>query len=175
MAHIDNFSPSTGAAGMPLRSCVGVMLINPQGLVWVGRRVPKWIADRTAAVWQMPQGGLEPGEQPVDAALRELFEETGVRSVEILAEDDEWLTYELPQSLLGVALKGRYRGQQLRWFAMRFTGSDDEVNIQPQRGLKAEFEAWRWEKPERIIALTVPHKRQLYATVLERFGHLAQR
>src|SRR5690348_16368667 len=108
----------------------------------------------------MPQGGLEPGEKPIDAALRELFEETGVRSVEIIAEHDEWLTYELPEPLIGVALKGRYRGQQLRWFAMRFRGSDEEINIRPRRGLKAEFDAWRWERSERIVDLTVPHKRQ---------------
>jgi putative (di)nucleoside polyphosphate hydrolase len=151
------------------------MLINAEGRVWLGRRLPKWIADPSAAVWQMPQGGLEPNEEPLDAALRELFEETGVRSVEILAEHDEWLTYELPEPLLGVALKGRYRGQQLRWFAMRFTGADDEVNIRPRGGLKAEFNAWRWERPERITALTVPHKRQLYTTVLDRFGYLTRR
>lgn len=174
MGQVDNMQRRVGAEALPMRSCVGVMLVNRDGLIWLGRRVPKWVADRSAALWQMPQGGLEPGERPVDAALRELFEETGVRSVEILAEDDEWLAYELPQPLVGVALKGRYRGQKLRWFAMRFTGSDKEIDIRPRRGVKAEFDAWRWERPERIVELTVAHKQPLYSTVLQRFGHLVQ-
>jgi putative (di)nucleoside polyphosphate hydrolase len=157
-------------APLPMRSCVGIMLINRDGLVWSGRRVPKWFADPSAAVWQMPQGGLEPGERPVDAALRELTEETGVMSVDVLAEDDDWLTYELPKPLVGVALKGRYRGQRLRWFAMRFTGTDDEIDISPRSGLKAEFDAWRWERPERIIELAITHKRALYGTVMQRFA-----
>jgi putative (di)nucleoside polyphosphate hydrolase len=161
---------SSNPAPLPLRSCVGIVLINRDGLVWAGRRVPKWFADPSAYVWQMPQGGLEPGESPRQAALRELAEETSVHSVEILAEDDDWLAYELPEPLVGVALKGRYRGQRLRWFAMRFTGTDAEIDIRPGAGLKAEFDAWCWERPERIIELTIAHKQELYRTVMERFA-----
>src|SRR5690606_7703256 len=119
---------------LPLRPCAGIMLINAEGLVWIGRRVPKWIGDRSAAIWQMPQGGIAPGESPEQAALRELKEETSVTSVEMLAELSRWLTYELPPHLVGVALKGRYRGQRQRWFAMRFTGEDREIDISARDG-----------------------------------------
>jgi len=112
------------------------MLINAGGLVWIGRRLPKWVGDRSSCIWQMPQGGIAPGEDTAQAALRELEEETAVRSVEVLAEASDWLTYELPEHLMGIALKGRYRGQRQKWFAMRFTGDDSEIDIRARHGRK---------------------------------------
>jgi len=159
---------------LPYRPCVGIMLINRAGLVWVGRRRPKWAGDRSAYIWQMPQGGIDAGEDPLEAALRELEEETGVRSVEVLAEAPGWLSYDLPDALLGVALKGRYRGQRQRWFAMRFTGDDGEIDIAPRRGHKAEFDAWRWVPATDLTDQIVPFKRQIYRDVVAAFGGLLQ-
>ncbi len=158
---------------LPVRACVGIMLLNTEGKVWVGRRRPKWAGDHSAHIWQMPQGGIEKFEPPRIAALRELREETGVTSVEVLAEHPEWLTYELPEALLGVALKGRYRGQCQKWFAMRFLGQDSEIDIGPKDGLKAEFESWRWAPLEIVPKLIVPFKRDVYDRVAGSFGHLA--
>lgn len=157
---------------MPYRVGVGIMLINRAGLVWIGRRRPKW-GDGT--IWQMPQGGLAKKETPYAAALRELEEETGVRRVELLAEAPDWVTYDLPQDLVGVALKGRYRGQKQKWFAFRFTGDDSDVVIVPQRrSLKAEFEAWRWAYAPEVIDLAIDYKQPIYREVVARFAaHLA--
>lgn len=158
------------APTLPVRMCVGILLFNRDGLVWVGRRRPKWVADHSSFIWQMPQGGIEPYESPRDAALRELREETGIISVEVVAEMPEWLTYELPESLVGIALKGRYRGQRQKWFAMRFTGDDSEVNIGPKAGLKAEFETWRWAPLALVPKLIIPFKRDLYDRVTSEFA-----
>jgi putative (di)nucleoside polyphosphate hydrolase len=159
---------------LPYRPCVGIMLINGDGLVWIGRRLPKWQGDRSAYIWQMPQGGITPGEDPQAAALRELEEETAVRSVEPLAEAPGWLTYDLPEELLGIALKGRYRGQRQKWFAMRFTGDDAEIDISARAGHKAEFDDWRWAPAAEIPQLIVSFKRQIYLDVVRTFeAHLA--
>jgi len=158
---------------LPYRPCVGIMLLNREGRVWTGRRLPKWSGDKSAYVWQMPQGGLAKGEEPVDAAFRELREETAVTSADVIAEIPEWLTYDLPAPLLGVALKGKYRGQRQRWFAMRFRGDDSEIDICPRSG-KAEFDRWSWRDMSELPALIVPFKRPIYQTVVERFAHLAQ-
>ena len=158
---------------LPIRACVGIMLLNLEGKVWVGRRKPKWAGDHSAHIWQMPQGGIEKFEPPRIAALRELREETGVTSVEVLAEHPEWLTYELPQALLGIALKGRYRGQRQKWFAMRFHGDDSEIDIVAKDGLKSEFESWRWAPIGLVPKLIVPFKRDVYEQVAGRFRHLA--
>jgi putative (di)nucleoside polyphosphate hydrolase len=157
---------------LPYRFCVGIMLINPAGLVWVGRRLPKWAGERSAHIWQMPQGGIAPGEEERAAALRELEEETGVRSVEILAEAPCWFSYDLPDELLGLALKGRYRGQRQKWFAMRFLGADSEIDIAPRGGRKGEFDAWRWARVSEVPHLNVPFKRQVYEDVVATFAHL---
>jgi putative (di)nucleoside polyphosphate hydrolase len=173
MRHDPHIAPATRAR-LPLRPCVGVMLLNRQGLVWVGRRLPKWFGDKSAYIWQMPQGGITSGEAPEHAALRELEEETSVRSVEILGEAGEWLEYELPKHLLGIALKGRYRGQRQKWFAMRFTGKDSEIDISARNGHKAEFDAWRWARVEELPELAVSFKRPIYETLSREFGHFAR-
>ena len=163
------------ALNLPYRPCVGIMLINRDGQVWVGRRLPKWIGDRSAFIWQMPQGGISAGEETRAAALRELEEETGVTTVEVLAEAPVWLSYELPEHLLGVALKGRYRGQRQKWFAMRFLGSDSEIDIAARGGRKAEFDDWRWAPVEDVPCLAVPFKRQIYEDVLAQSGVIRAR
>jgi putative (di)nucleoside polyphosphate hydrolase len=159
---------------LPYRPCVGIMLINRAGLVWVGRRRPKWACETSGHIWQMPQGGIMPGEREQDAALRELEEETGARSVILLAEAPDWLTYDLPNELLGVALKGRYRGQRQKWFAMQFTGEESEIDISPRGGHKAEFDAWRWAAATELPELIVPFKRQIYHDVLAAFSGLVR-
>jgi putative (di)nucleoside polyphosphate hydrolase len=168
-------------ADLPYRPCVGIMLLNASGQVWLGRRKPKWLGDAQAAawqlpadgMWQMPQGGVAPFEEPAQAAIRELEEETAVRTADIIGEVPDWLTYDLPENLLGVALKGRYRGQRQRWFAMRFSGTDDEINIAGRNGLKAEFDAWRWADMADVPRLIVPFKREIYQNVVKAFAHLA--
>lgn len=159
---------------LPYRTCVGIMLLNRQGLVWVGRRRPKWANDHSAYIWQMPQGGIEKFEPPRIAALRELREETGITSVEIVAEHPEWLSYELPENLLGIALKGRYRGQRQKWFAMRFLGQDNEIDIAPKEGAKAEFDSWRWAPIESVPKLITPYKRDVYERVIRDFANLVR-
>ena len=158
---------------LPYRSCVGIMLLNKKGRVWVGRRSQKWIRDITPKVWQMPQGGIDRGEDPVKAALRELHEETGVKSVEVLAEIDHWLFYDLPEEALGIALRGKYRGQKQKWFAMRFTGKNREIRIDGHGGHKPEFDDWKWVKVKMLPRLVVPFKRGVYQRVVNQLGYLA--
>jgi putative (di)nucleoside polyphosphate hydrolase len=162
---------------LPYRPCVGVMVINRDGLVFVGRRAGADAENEGSGHWwQMPQGGIDGGEDPRAAALRELYEETSIRSVEIIAESHEWLTYELPAHLLGVAWKGRYRGQKQKWFAARFTGTEEEINIlDPGDGHKPEFEDWKWVKGGALVDLIVPFKRSVYEQVVAEFAHLAGR
>jgi putative (di)nucleoside polyphosphate hydrolase len=173
MRYDPNIIADPAASALPLRASVGVMLLNKAGMVWVGRRRPKWSAEGSAPIWQMPQGGIERFEAPKLAALRELREETGVTSVDVLGEHPEWLTYELPPQLLGVALKGRYRGQRQKWFAMRFLGDDCEIDIRPKDGLKAEFDDWRWVSLDAVPERIVPFKREIYERVTAHFAHLA--
>jgi putative (di)nucleoside polyphosphate hydrolase len=161
---------------LPYRPCVGVMLLNPTGEAFIGRRLggPEHVDDDH--VWQMPQGGIDPGEDTWEAARRELFEETSVRSIEKLGEIAGWLTYDIPRTIAGRAWKGRYRGQKQKWFAARFTGDESEINVaSPGGGHKPEFIAWRWEPMRNLPALIVPFKRPVYEQVVEAFAHLAPR
>ncbi len=155
-------------AKLPYRPCVGVMLMNPDGRVFVGQR-----NDRDSDAWQMPQGGVDKGESPRDAALRELWEETGVLPdlVEIIAETADWLPYDLPHDLVPRIWKGRFRGQEQKWFLMRFLGTDDQVNIQTDH---PEFTEWRWQDVDQLVASIVPFKREVYIQVLAAFSDQLQ-
>lgn len=150
---------------LPYRPCVGVMLINREGLVFVGKRI-----DQTVEGWQMPQGGIDGNETPEEAALRELEEEIGTNKAVILREHAEWLCYDLPQHLLGVALHGRYRGQKQKWIAMRFMGEDSDINIATA---DPEFAQWKWLAIEALPRLIVPFKRDTYSKVIADFRDLA--
>lgn len=156
---------------LPYRACVGIMLINADGLIWVGRRCHDIV--EYGENWQMPQGGIDDGEAPDLAALRELAEETGTDKAEIIGEARDWLHYDLPPAMLGVALRGKYRGQRQKWFAMRFTGVDADFNIHtPPGGLPPEFEAWKWARSEELPGLIVPFKRNVYEAVIAEFRGL---
>lgn len=156
------------------RPCVGIMLFNDEGLVWIGRRVPKWAGDGSPSLWQMPQGGIDDGESPREAALRELREETGTDKAEIVAETGRWLTYDLPEEALGVALQGKHRGQKQKWFAMRFLGTDADFDITPEPGHKPEFDAWRWVTLEEATGLIVAFKRDVYKELAREFAGLVR-
>lgn len=165
---------------MPYRDCVGVAVFNHEGNVFIGRRKPEDDPEDSAergAPWQMPQGGIDKGEDPLRAALRELHEETNITAVSLLAEAPEWIYYDLPDDALGIALKGRYRGQRQRWFAFAFTGQDSEIDVETPGGGKypAEFDAWRWEKLTRTPSLIVPFKKDAYDKVVEAFADIPQR
>jgi putative (di)nucleoside polyphosphate hydrolase len=138
------------------------MLLNRQSEVFVGRRIDM----PSVHAWQMPQGGIDPGESPRQAALRELKEEIGTDKAEILAESQAWLRYELPPEIGGTMWGGRYCGQEQKWFAMRFTGSDSDIDLATEH---PEFDRWQWVAPERLPGLIVPFKRQLYLDILDEF------
>ena len=146
------------------RPAVGVMLVNAERKVWVGQRL-----DSKLEAWQMPQGGLDPGEEPLQGALRELEEETGIapRLIEILTQASEELTYDLPEDLIGKVWKEPWRGQRQTWFLARFLGRDEDVNLDTP---EPEFRAWKWADPAELPALIVPFKKKLYEDVLEAFA-----
>jgi putative (di)nucleoside polyphosphate hydrolase len=159
---------SIDPGSLPYRPCAGVMLMNREGRLFVGQRL-----DSVIEAWQMPQGGIDPGEDPYEAAVRELWEETGVARalVELVAEAPEELHYDLPDSLIGKVWKGKWRGQRQRWFLFRFLGEDQDIDI---RTAEPEFRAWRWADPAELPEIIVPFKRALYRQLLDVFAkHLA--
>lgn len=160
---------------LPYRPSAGLTVLNRDGRVFVGRRKDGPEHTDATHVWQMPQGGIDLDEDPFAAALRELYEETNIRSVEKLGVIDDWLAYDIPKIIAGNAWKGRYRGQTQKWFALRFTGDDSEIDIHtPANGQhKPEFVAWRWEKMENLPDLVVPFKRDIYMRVVREFAPFA--
>jgi len=160
-------------AASSYRPCVGIMVLNGDGLVWIGRRRDApGEPEGPGSWWQMPQGGIDEREDASAAALRELAEETGIRSAEIIAASREWYCYDLPVALRPKAWGGRYKGQRQRWFAARFLGGDEEV-VLAQVGHEPEFDCWRWAPLSEVIALVVPFKRAVYRRVACAFGALA--
>ncbi|SLN58235.1 RNA pyrophosphohydrolase [Roseisalinus antarcticus] len=151
-------------ARRPYRPCVGVVLANPAGQVFVGQR-----ADWTTPAWQMPQGGIDPGEGPRDAGLRELQEETGVGAelVTVEAETADWVAYDFPTEVAATRWNGKFRGQTQKWLLARFHGQDDQIRIDTEH---PEFSEWKWVAPDAALALIVPFKREVYASVLAEFA-----
>ena len=159
---------------LPYRPCVGIMVLNRAGLVFVGRRIEGPEHVDLVHPWQMPQGGIDAGEEPWPAALRELREETNISSVERLGEIAEWLNYDIPRDLVGQAWKGQYRGQTQKWFAVRFVGAESEIDIaSPAGAAHAEFSAWRWQELKNLPDLVVPFKRPVYERVVQEFAKFA--
>ena len=164
----------TETEALPYRPCVGVMLINSDGRVFVGRRSDRSEEGVDSTWWQMPQGGLDEGEEPEAGARRELAEETGVTSARFVARTQEWLAYDLPDELIGIAWEGRYRGQKQLWFAARFEGPESEIDLDPRDGHEQEFDAWQWVTLAELPALVVPFKRKVYLSVIEQLGAVAR-
>ncbi len=156
---------------LPYRPCVGIVLLNAEGLIWIGRRCVDFVSEEFQLRWQMPQGGIDKGEEPKVAAFRELHEETGVSSASVIAESKAWIRYNLPPEVVGKAMKGKFRGQEQKWFAMRFTGDEQEINLALE-GHKPEFDAWRWATASEVLREIVGFKRDAYREVLQEFSAL---
>ncbi len=168
MAERDASHPSDAEiARLPYRPCVGLMLLNPRGQVFVAQRV-----DVRGAAWQMPQGGIDAGESPREAALRELREEIGTDAAEILAESAHWHRYDLPRHLIPRVWGGRYRGQTQKWFALVFRGRDADIDLEAH---DPEFKCWCWADLERLPGMIVPFKRDVYDQVIEEFRPVVER
>jgi putative (di)nucleoside polyphosphate hydrolase len=164
MKNQGHFMTNDQITQLPYRPCVGIMLANTRGHVFVGQRL-----DRDAVAWQMPQGGVDPGENTLDAALRELWEETGVTKnlVTVEAESRGLIPYDLPHDLVGKVWGGKYRGQEQKWFLLRYHGNDDQVQIATEH---PEFSEWKWMPKDQLVANIVPFKREVYTRVLKEFG-----
>ena len=158
-------------SSLPYRPNVGAVLFNRDGLVLVARRADLPNAEGDAGGWQLPQGGIDADEDPRVAVLRELEEEIGTAKAEVIGEHEEWLTYDLPPDLIGVALHGRYRGQRQRWFALRFTGEDSDIRLDLDP--HPEFDAWKWVRLEELPNLAVGFKREIYEVVVASFARFA--
>lgn len=168
---------AAAAAKLPYRPCAGLTVFNRYGQVFIGRRNGGPEHTDATHIWQMPQGGIDKGEDAYAGALRELYEETNIRSVKRLGAVKGWLTYDIPAHLLGKAWKGRYRGQKQKWFALLFTGDDTEINVHSPGGgqHKPEFIEWRWEPIDNLPRLVVPFKRDIYRQVVKEFRKFARR
>ena len=149
---------------LPLRLGVGIVLLNSENKIFVGKRI-----DNPVNSWQMPQGGVDKNENLLNAAFRELREETGVKNVKLIKEIDTWLTYDLPKNLLGKLWNGKYRGQRQRWFVMRFIGKDEEVNVKTKN---AEFKEWKWIAVDQLTNIAVDFKLQIYKKISEELNML---
>ncbi|HWJ87868.1 MAG TPA: RNA pyrophosphohydrolase [Pelagibacterium sp.] len=160
---------------LPYRDCVGIALFNASGDVFLARRIftPGPDTSEVDAPWQMPQGGIDDGEDALRAAYRELYEETGIRTIRLLAQAPDWICYDLPADVLGIALGGKYRGQRQKWFAFLFEGDEAEITLnQNTPGLDPEFDAWRWERFDTVADIIVPFKRPAYLQVQSVFANL---
>lgn len=158
------------AESRPYRPCVGVLLLNAQGLVWIGKRAPATGTDPVYC-WQMPQGGIDEGEDPLVAARRELHEETSIRSVSLVAEAPGWFNYDYPPDVQANKRTARYRGQTQKWYAFRFEGAESEIDIlTPPDGHSPEFCEWRWARASEVPELVIPFKRPVYLQVLQSFA-----
>ena len=146
----------------PYRPCVGIFLLNNDGLVFAGRRI-----DSRAEAWQMPQGGIDAGESPLQACMREMREEIGTKTAELVSQHDDWLYYDIPLPLADRLWQGRYKGQKQKWMALRFTGDDSDINIATE---EPEFCEWKWLSPHDLVDLAVPFKRDVYQNVLAAFA-----
>jgi putative (di)nucleoside polyphosphate hydrolase len=176
MAKVRGGKQMVDPESLPYRPCVGMMVLSRDGLVWTGRRIAEEDSeyDGSPQLWQMPQGGIDRGEDPLTAARRELFEETGIETVSLLGEAPGWIDYDLPRQLVGIGLKGKYRGQTQKWFAFRFEGAEREIRINPPpSGHSAEFDQWAWKPMAELPTLIVPFKRKVYEQVVAAFRHLA--
>ncbi|MEM1377965.1 MAG: RNA pyrophosphohydrolase [Pseudomonadota bacterium] len=165
----------TKPSDLPYRPCVGIMVLNGDGLVWAGRRMKENNTEYSGdpLLWQMPQGGIDKGEVPLAAAYRELYEETGMRSVSLIEAGEKTVRYDLPKHMIGIGLKGKYRGQEQHWFAMRFEGDEDEIQINPPpEGNSPEFDAWDWKDMASLPDHIVEFKRSAYREVVAMFSHL---
>ncbi len=146
----------------PYRPCVGIFLLNNDGLVFAGRRI-----DSRPEAWQMPQGGIHAGESPLQACMREMREEIGTNTAELVSQHDDWLYYDIPLPLADRLWQGRYKGQKQKWMALRFTGDDSDINIATE---EPEFCEWKWLSPHDLVDLAVPFKRDVYQNVLAAFA-----
>ncbi len=163
------------AEDLPYRPCVGIALLNSEGKVWAGRRLPNTETfGKDALRWQMPQGGIDKNEDPLLAAKRELWEETGVTTASVIGEIEDWLDYDLPDRLIGIGLRGKYRGQTQKWYAFRFEGDESEINItHPPDGSDQEFDKWEWKDLAEMPELIVEFKRSIYERVVAEFSGIA--
>ncbi len=166
---VPEYAADHPASKLDWRPCAGIVLVNKDGLVFSGKRRPDKLPD-DAPLWQLPQGGIDEGETPLEAAYRELAEETGVTEAELVHEIPDWLYYDLPEELIGKALKGKFRGQKQKWFLMRFTGQDEMIDLKAHSQI--EFDQWTWRPLAECVELVIEFKKPIYRALLEHFKEM---